>query len=1184
MEVFGVAVAAVAVLLAVLAYQLSSGPVPISILNQIIKDEATSALPDGRLDIDDTVLSWSADDRRLSFRLLNVRLFGESDNLIASVPQLAFTLSVPALFRGQLSPTSIDFIGVEAQLLRREGEGITLGLSTDPSEPLDADATSAIAPIIEALANNTSDIPLLQYLTRFGIRQGKLRIVDEVNDVNFDAPNANLIIFRGQGGLAGSLSADLLLGETRAHLELNGALSSDSDIANIDAHVTGLVPAALASMSPSFSDYAHFNAPIESSGTLKIDTLGNVRSAELSIEAGAGRIRLPEPWLQDLPLEKAHAEITLDGASKHIDISQMEFLAGAHSATLKGGIDYVNGTGFNIDGVSVDLVFSDIKTEVPGFFEGPVTAEEARIKGKADFVARHIDLDLLNLTTGTGRLSLSGTVAQATRSPVVHIKGTLDNMPLETLRALWPLPVADGARVWMSENLNGGTISNGNIRLDLEDGMIADAEQHIAMPEDAIDVQFDLAGSTIRYMKKMPLIEGAEAHGVLRGNSFEATIPTGFVTLPNGTRLTVTDGKFVDHEISHKGADGIIDFAMSGQTADILTLLDHEPLNLISKFGLDPATIGGTSKLTARITLPMIKHITLDDVKIAGQVRSEKVVVPNVQKNMSVTDGTLDIDVTRAGLNATGPIFLNGIGPIDLEWQESFRKNSGKGSSYQLRASLDDHDRSVLGFGLTEFLHGPVGFDATLSGSGREVNKARIIADLTKAKTRVSKAGWTKEAGVPAKAVFDLDFLKDKAFGFRNFVLTGKDVDVRGAMTMADGGHLEEARFENARLGPDNDFTFVAKRLPTGQMSLDLTARKFDVSGLLTDIFGGGEKPMAVEPAASADDKTILPPGHKIAPSPADEVALSLTPEVLADMTRRTLIRADIAAARAHGNARFTDVRAKVTLIDGTLYLMNVSGTDQTGKPLTALTSMGRGRTRDLKVSSDNAGTLLEAIDLFPSAQGGKLRATGTFDDTMAGSPLKGSATVTDFRIVNAPVLAKILTLASFTGIGDAMSGEGIQFDNLELGYRLTEHRIYIDEARMTGPSIGLTLKGQVDRQADKLDLEGTIVPAYTVNSILGNIPLIGPLIVGREGEGIFAFTYRVRGQTSDPNVFVNPLSVVAPGFLRRLFEFGSNMKPEPTTEPMATAPVAEEPEAEAAATGGPTTPPTPLGKPVLAN
>jgi len=57
---------------------------------------------------------------------------------------------------------------------------------------------------------------------------------------------------------------------------------------------------------------------------------------------------------------------------------------------------------------------------------------------------------------------------------------------------------------------------------------------------------------------------------------------------------------------------------------------------------------------------------------------------------------------------------------------------------------------------------------------------------------------------------------------------------------------------------------------------------------------------------------------------------------------------------------------------------------------------------------------------------------------------------------------------------------------------------------------------------------------------------VIGPIIVGREGEGIFAITYSVRGQTDDPTVVVNPLSAIAPGFLRRIFEFGENMPPEP--------------------------------------
>ncbi|MEQ8827700.1 MAG: AsmA-like C-terminal domain-containing protein, partial [Parvibaculum sp.] len=194
---------------------------------------------------------------------------------------------------------------------------------------------------------------------------------------------------------------------------------------------------------------------------------------------------------------------------------------------------------------------------------------------------------------------------------------------------------------------------------------------------------------------------------------------------------------------------------------------------------------------------------------------------------------------------------------------------------------------------------------------------------------------------------------------------------------------------------------------------------------------------------------------------------------------------------------------------------------------------------------SNDAGTIFRALDFTRSIRGGALEAAGKYDDTKPGSPLSGMLSIDKFRIVNAPVLANILTLGSLTGISDTMRGEGIFFDRLELPFAFTESRINVTDARMSGPAIGLTMEGQVDRAGDLIDMEGTLVPAYTINSFLGQVPVLGPIIVGREGEGIFAITYSVRGKADDPTVVVNPLSAIAPGFLRRVFEFGNTLPPE---------------------------------------
>ena len=60
-------------------------------------------------------------------------------------------------------------------------------------------------------------------------------------------------------------------------------------------------------------------------------------------------------------------------------------------------------------------------------------------------------------------------------------------------------------------------------------------------------------------------------------------------------------------------------------------------------------------------------------------------------------------------------------------------------------------------------------------------------------------------------------------------------------------------------------------------------------------------------------------------------------------------------------------------------------------------------------------------------------------------------------------------------------------------------------------------------------------MPAYTVNTMLTKIPLVGLLLSGGENDGVFGLSYRVHGSMSSPTLTVNPLSAIAPGILRRI-------------------------------------------------
>ena len=76
-------------------------------------------------------------------------------------------------------------------------------------------------------------------------------------------------------------------------------------------------------------------------------------------------------------------------------------------------------------------------------------------------------------------------------------------------------------------------------------------------------------------------------------------------------------------------------------------------------------------------------------------------------------------------------------------------------------------------------------------------------------------------------------------------------------------------------------------------------------------------------------------------------------------------------------------------------------------------------------------------------------------------------------------------------------------------------------------------------------------MPAYDLNSIFGKIHKLGDLLVGEEDGGVFAMNFKLSGPLDDPVVSVNPLSVLAPGFLRRLFsaDFGNSTEEAPSDD-----------------------------------
>ena len=126
----------------------------------------------------------------------------------------------------------------------------------------------------------------------------------------------------------------------------------------------------------------------------------------------------------------------------------------------------------------------------------------------------------------------------------------------------------------------------------------------------------------------------------------------------------------------------------------------------------------------------------------------------------------------------------------------------------------------------------------------------------------------------------------------------------------------------------------------------------------------------------------------------------------------------------------------------------------------------------------------------------------------------------------------------SLTGLAEMLNGDGIGFNNLDARLNYGNNRVSFTDARMAGPSMGLTGSGGYDIRADNLMVDGVVAPSPILNlSMLSNVPVIGNLLTSRRGEGVFGMTYSINGHAAAPRVFVNPVSALTPGILRRIFE-----------------------------------------------
>jgi hypothetical protein len=706
------------------------------------------------------------------------------------------------------------------------------------------------------------------------------------------------------------------------------------------------------------------------------------------------------------------------------------------------------------------------------------------------------------------QIQVRGTVQRASGRLDSALTLDLDQADFGDLQRLWPKGIGGNARAWIVENIPSGMARNGHFEIAL------------AAPEDFSSVALTSATGTLNgdglqvyWLRPVPPIENGVAQlRVLDPDTMEIAVASGRErprtqkpdTGTGAGGLQIRGGRVRITGIMQHDQVAAIDADIAGSVPDTIALLREPRLGLLDRHPIDLKNPAGQATVKLTLSIPLEQKVRMDDISVHVVSHLDGVHLGGVVAGRDLDEGVLDLDASVDGLKVNGRALLAAIA-AQIDAAMDFRAGPPTQvlQSVTVSGKPDASQLASAGLDATSVLTGPMQLQATLTERRSGQGELAITADLKTAELTVAALEWRKARDVPAKAAARLTMDHDRLTGIDNVQLDGDGITLRGSADARDG-KLALLRIDQMVLG--RTVAHGTVKLPdtpgAGPIVVNVSGPTIDMAPRFSRR-AVPRKPSAASPEA--------PPGSPWTVEARFDRALMANDEALGRLTL---------SAENDGRV-FQRLRFEGQTGSRSPFLVQIVP-QKGGRRLTATTG--------------DLGQLLRGLDVARTLQGGRLSAQATYDDAQPGRPLSGSADLEDFRVHGATGLARLLQAMTLYGLVDVMQGPGLGFTRLVAPFRLTDDALELADARAFSSSLGLTAKGRIDFAAQQLDMEGTIVPAYFFNSLLGKIPLVGKLFSPERGGGVFAASYTLRGPLENPDVSVNPLTALTPGFLRGLF------------------------------------------------
>ena len=671
----------------------------------------------------------------------------------------------------------------------------------------------------------------------------------------------------------------------------------------------------------------------------------------------------------------------------------------------------------------------------------------------------------------------------------------LRGLDIADLAHYWPPSIAPKQREWLAENLTAGMLRESQWRFAARIGADGNGAEITALSGFA-----RAEGATVHWLRPIPPFQNAVAEARFALDGIDIKVASG----QQAESSIVTDGATVSISFTTSPETARIEAKLRGPLAEAWSIVRHPRLKIFERRPPpinDPTGTLEAAKLT--LSFPLIKDLDIEQIDIQAELEVRDLRIPRIAFDRDLERGVASVSLRNAGLTATGTGVL---GDIEARIRQETDFRSGAASDIVSReiisARADAKQLAALGLDSQPILEGPVQIDLRNETRRNGQSRLAVRADLRAATLSLDPLAWSKPPGVAGSAEAMVLMQGGQVTLIESFRIETPDSLIRGRASELRQNVPQRIDLTSVNLGRSR-FTGELRPPATrggGQWVINLRGSVLDMAPAL-GAHMAPDKPAEDGAAARIEarfDRVLLPHGKEIA---GLEAALRVN---ALGVTQQANI-----SARLPERGSF------------------------------ALTITPEGQRRAFNLTSDNGGELLRAFDVLKTIQGGKLTVTGKYENTRPGATLSGDAVLEDFAVRDAPGLGKLLQAMTLYGLVDALSGPGLNFTRATIPFSLSPEALILQDARAFSSSLGLTAKGHIDRVRDSMDMEGTIVPAYIFNTLLGRIPIFGRLFSPEEGGGLFAVSYRMRGPLNDPQTSINPLAALTPGFLRGIFGIG---------------------------------------------